>query len=281
MKIKLGKNAYGKNAVNFSKIIRRDGYHEFRQVSVDISLAGDFESAHLSGDNSKILATDTQKNTVFALAKENFNASIEEFGVYLAGYFFSNNEQVTAVNIQMTEHLYSRIVTNTSPHPHAFISSGGEKHTAFIVKNTAGVIVNAGINDLLILKTTDSGFANFIKERFTTLHETNERILATQCKASWTYYSTDIDFTSHYINARRMMLETFATHKSLSLQQTVYAMGEAVLQMDQEIKEISFKMPNKHHILFNLEQFGMENNNEIFMATDEPYGYITATIERE
>lgn len=281
MKIKLGRNAYGKNAINFSKIIRHADHHEFRQVSVNVSLAGDFESAHTEGNNSKILATDTQKNTVFALAKEHFVSGIEEFGLYLADYFLSNNPQVSQVTVQLVEHLYSRIYLDGKPHPHAFISSGAEKHTAAIVQDAAGVVVTAGLKDLLILKTRDSGFEHYIKDRYTTLKETNDRILATQCEATWVYYTNESDFTAQYNSIRSVIINTFAGHNSLSLQQTLYAMGEAVLTENKNVKEISFKMPNKHHILFNLEQFGMENNNEIFIATDEPYGYITATIERD
>lgn len=281
MKIKLGKNAYGKNAVNFSKIIRHADHHEFRQVSVNVSLAGDFEATHTEGDNTKILATDTQKNTVYALAKENFVSGIEEFGLFLANYFLANNPQVSEVTIQLTEHLYNSLYLDGKPHPHAFISRGGEKHTAVIVQNAASAMVTAGLKDLLILKTTDSGFEHYIKDKYTTLKETSDRILATQCEASWVYYTNKLDFTAHYNDTRSIILQTFAEHKSLSLQQTLYAMGEAALQKNEEIKEISFKMPNKHHILFNLEQFGMENNNEIFIATDEPYGYITATVERD
>lgn len=281
MKIKLGKNAYGKNAVNFSKITRHADHHEFRQVSVNVSLTGDFESAHTEGDNSKILATDTQKNTVYALAKENFVSGIEEFGLYLANYFLSNNPQVTEVTVQLMEHLYQSMQLNGRPHPYAYVSQGGEKHTAVIVQNAAGSTVTAGLKDLLILKTSDSAFEHYIKDRFTTLKETSDRILATQCEAGWVYFTDKLDFTSLYNSARSIILKTFAEHKSLSLQQTVYAMGAAVLEQISDIKEISFKMPNKHHIPFNLEQFGMENDNEIFIATDEPYGYITATIERE
>lgn len=157
MKIKLGKNAYGKNAINLSKIIRHKDYHEFRQISVSIALEGEFESAHILGDNSKILPTDTQKNTVYVLAKEHFTGSIEDFGLYLANYFLSGNEQVSEVHIVITEHLYSRLTFNGEKHPNAYISSGNEKHIAQITQSAAGVKVSAGIRDLLILKTTNSG----------------------------------------------------------------------------------------------------------------------------
>jgi urate oxidase len=281
MKIKLTNNAYGKNAVNLSKIIRHADHHEFRQISVNVSLQGDFETAHTIGDNSKILPTDTQKNTVYALAKEYFTSSIEAFGLHLSNHFSSNNPQVSKCTIEITEHLYSSLSFDGKQHPHAYISSGNEKHTAVIEQSGANISATSGIKDLLILKTTDSAFEHYIKDQYTTLKETSDRILATQCEASWKYNSHELDFSSSYNNVRNSLLKTFAFHKSLSVQHTLYDMGEEILKQFDEVEEISFIMPNKHHILFNLEQFGMENKNEIFIATDEPFGYITGTIKRE
>jgi urate oxidase len=280
MNIKLGKNAYGKNAVNLSKIIRHKDYHEFRQISVNVSLQGDFETAHTLGDNSKILATDTQKNTVYILAKEYFTGSIEEFAIYLANFFVANNPQVSVATIDIEEHLYRQMKFDGKTHPHAYISSGNEKHTTSVVKNINGTKVRSGIKDLLILKTTDSAFTGYIKEPYTVLKETNDRILATNCETEWEYNDANVDYAASFKDIREMLLETFAFHKSLSVQQTLYAMGEAVLKAYDKVKEISLVMPNKHHIPFNLDQFGMENKNEIFMATDEPYGYITGTVVR-
>jgi urate oxidase len=280
MNIKLGKNAYGKNAVNLSKIIRHDDHHEFRQISVNVALQGDFETAHTLGDNTLILPTDTQKNTVYALAKSKFGGSIEEFALELANHFITNNPQVLQAEIEIDEHLYTRMAFDGNIHPHAYISSGNEKHVTTIVQDGEGVKLKSGIKELLILKTTDSGFEHFIKDQYTVLPETADRILATQCEAIWEYESADIDFTLMFDNIRTTLLKTFAFHKSLSVQQTLYAMGEAVLTEYEQVKEISLIMPNKHHIPFNLGQFGMENKNEIFMATDEPFGYITGTVVR-
>jgi urate oxidase len=281
MAIKLGKNTYGKNAVNLSKIIRHADHHEFRHVSVNVVLEGDFETAHTVGDNSKILPTDTQKNTVYVLAKEHFTSSIEAFGLYLANYFISNNPQVSQSRIEITEHAWRRMAFNGTEHAHAYISGGSEKHMAVIVQNQQGIVVSAGITDLLILKTTDSGFENYIKDQYTTLKETSDRIFATQCEVQWTYDSPNVLFTELFTGIRNTLLQTFADHKSLSVQHTLYAMGEAVLEKFAAVKEISLTMPNKHHILFNLEQFGMDNHNDIFVATDAPFGYITGTVVRE
>lgn len=281
MKIKLTKNAYGKNAINLSKIIRHADHHEFRQISVNVSLQGDFETAHTLGDNSNILPTDTQKNTVYALAKDKFTSSIEEFGIHLSNHFLTNNPQISKAAIEIEEHLYSRLSFENKKNPYAYISRGEEKHISVIEQSAANIKVTSGIKNLLVLKTTDSGFEHFIKDQYTTLKETTDRIFATKFEASWLYGSYRLDFTSLHEAIRSTLLKTFADHKSLSVQQTLYAMGEEVLKEHRDVEEISLIMPNKHHILFNLDQFGMDNQNEIFIATDEPFGFITGTISRE
>jgi urate oxidase len=280
-------NAYGKNAINLSKIHRYPDRHEIRHISVNISLQGDFETAHTIGDNTKILPTDTMKNTVYALAKDHFNASIEAFGLYLVDYFLSHNPQLSAATAELIEFCWTRMVFDGQPHPHSFVNGGSEKHEAIVIQDRQNVSVTTGIKDLLILKTTDSGFSNYIKDQYTTLKETDDRIFSTQCDISWKYQASSsatlasLDFTGLYTSIRNNLLQTFSSHKSLSVQHTLYAMGENILQKFAAVKEITLKMPNKHHILFNLEQFGMDNQNEIFIATDEPYGYIIATLVRD
>jgi len=280
MDIRLDKNAYGKNAIHLSKIIRHPGHHDIRHISVNVALEGDFETVHTIGDNTKVLPTDTMKNTVYALAKDHFTTSIEDFGLHLAGYFLTNNPQVSRVGISLTEHCWQRMTFNGDLHPHSFINGGSEKHEACISRDRQHTTLSAGISDLLILKTTDSGFENYIRDKYTTLKETPDRIFSTQCDITWKYGTIPPDPENLYQAIRENLLHTFATHKSLSVQHTLYAMGDAVLNTFPDITEITLKMPNKHHILFNLQQFGMENHNEIFVATDEPYGYITGTLVR-
>jgi len=281
MKIKLGENAYGKNAVELSKIIRHANYHEFRQVSVNTLLEGDFETAYTQGDNTRILPTDTQKNTVYALAKDHFTGSIEDFALYLANHFTNNNPQVHKVQVEIQEHTWTRMQFNGALHPHAYTSGGAEKHTALILQEGNTLSVSAGIADLLILKTTDSAFEHYIQDAYTTLKPASDRILATQCTATWRYAKPAGDFSALFSNIRQTLLHTFAHHKSLSVQQTLYDMGKAVLEAYDAVQEISLVMPNKHHIPFNLEPFGMKNQNEVFVATDAPYGYISGTLVRE
>ena len=280
MKIHLGANAYGKNAINLSKIIRHADRHEFRHISVNVILEGDFETVHTEGDNSKVLPTDTQKNTVYALAKDYLNSSIEAFGLVLAEHFMSNNGHLSKTTIELTEHNWSRILNDGQPHPTAFMNSGNDKHYARIEKTRTKAVVFSGISDLLILKTTDSAFTGYIKDKYTTLKEADDRILCTQCEATWEYTASNLDFDTLYRDIRTSLLATFAMHHSLSVQHTLYAMGENILKEFDMVQEISLKMPNKHHIPVNLEPFGMRNDNEVFIATDEPYGYISGTVKR-
>ena len=281
MRIKLGANTYGKNAVNLSRIIRHEGYHEFRQVSVSIALTGNFDTAHTVGDNALILPTDTQKNTVYALAREHFTGTIEAFGLMLSQHFLSRNPQVSQVRIELIEHLWQRMVFEGAAHPYAFTGGGSEKRTTVVTRTAAGATVVSGLKGLMLLKTTDSAFVGYPKDEFTVLPETTDRILATECEASWEYTSAGLDFEALYHRIRQSLLRTFSEHKSLSVQHTLYAIGEKILQENEEVKEISLIMPNKHHIPFNLEPFGIANTNEIFVATDAPFGYITGTVTRE
>ena len=282
MPIKLGTNAYGKNAVNMSRVIRHEGYHEFRQVSVAVQLTGDFDAAHTLGDNSLILPTDTQKNTVYALAKAHFTGTIEAFGLVLAQHFVARNAQVSKARIELVEHLWQRMNFDGKDHPHAFTGGGSEKRRAVIELCADGTLtVWGGLKGLLLAKTADSGFVGYPKDEYTILPETTDRILSTECEAEWEYTSADLDFEALFQRIRTTLLRTFAGHKSLSVQHTLYAIGEKILETYDEVKEISLIMPNKHHIPFNLTPFGQENTNEVFMATDAPYGYITGTVVRE
>jgi len=281
MRIKLGANTYGKNAVNISRVIRREGQHEFRQASVDVVLTGDFDAAHTHGDNALILPTDTQKNTVYALAGEHFTGSIEAFGLALSQHFLTRNPQLTQVRIELVEHLWQRMAFDGAAHPHSFTGGGSEKRTATVTRTAAGVAVTAGLRGLLLLKTTGSAFHGYPKDEFTVLPETTDRILATECEARWDYAAADVDFDTLHAQIRQSLLRTFAGHQSLSVQHTLYAIGENILRAFAEVREISLVMPNKHHIPFNLEPFGLANTNEIFVATDAPFGYITGTVTRE
>lgn len=205
---------------------------------------------------------------------------MEEFGKDLAEHFLENNPQVSCASIELVESPWNRLIVNGAAHNHAFSGGGSEKRLATVRHSRSAGTVVSGLDGLLIMKTTDSGFSNFKRDGFTTLKDTDDRIFATQLKATWRYGAGVSDYDGLFSAIRTKLLETFAGHKSKSVQQTLYAMGRAVLENVTLIDEIHLTMPNKHCLLVNLEPFGMTNPNEIFVPTDEPYGLIEATLKR-
>ncbi len=278
----LAHNNYGKSRVRLVKVARHEDRHDLQDITVHIAFEGDFESAHMRGDNSKVLPTDTMKNTVYALAKQVPEIEeIEDFALRLAEHFLKNNAQTSQVTVKIEENVWTRIAVAGVPHHHSFTKSNDEKRTTKVTASRENVIVESGFENLLVLKTTQSGFEGFLKDQYTTLKETNDRIFATAIKAAWLYTRPEIASGTLWRGARQLILETFATHDSLSVQQTLYAMGEAVLNKYEDISEIALSLPNKHCLLVDLARFGMENKNEIFVPTDEPHGLIEATIKRK
>ena len=281
MAIALGENNYGKSRVRLVQVTSDGDRRNVKDISVDIQLAGDFDSAHTRGDNSKLLPTDTMKNTVYALAKQAPVGPIEEFALRLAGHFLKNNLQVNDTRIAITEKLWSRIVSKGALHPRAFECSGQERRTTAVYANRQDASVNSGVRDLLLLKAGDSAFTGYIKDAFTTLPETDDRILATSVEATWRYRVGELKIDELWYGIRDTIVSTFADHKSESVQHTLYAMGEAVLQRFSDVQSIRFSLPNQHCLLVNLAPFGLENRNEIFVPVDEPHGLIEGTVTRD
>jgi len=282
MAVILAHDNYGKSRVRMVKVARHGERHDVQEINIAIAFEGDFTTAHTAGDNSHILPTDTMKNTVYALAKQAPDIEeIETFALRLADHFLKHNPQVSRVTIEIAETPWARITVGSKPHLHSFIKGSDEKRTAKIVASHEGGTVEAGIEDLLVMKTTRSGFAGFIKDQYTTLPETDDRIFATAVKANWRYANLESITNSAWHGVRQMILETFAQHDSLSVQQTLYAIGEAVLENYEGITEIALSLPNKHCLLVNLAPFGMENPNQIFVPTDEPHGLIEARLKRQ
>lgn len=281
MAIRLGQNRYGKSRVRLLRATRHDGWNEIKELTLAISFEGDFETVHTKGDNSKVLPTDTIKNTVYALARKHPMKSAEDFAMNLIGHFFSKNEYVSRVRVDAVEDLWTRILVDGKPHPSAFVRAGEEKRTALLDGTRDGVAIRAGIMNLIAMKTADSAFEGFMRDAYTTLKEDRDRIMATSIRARWLYDGMAIAFDSTWEGVKSALLEAFAGHKSESLQHTLYAMGEAVLAKFGQIREIHLSLPNKHYNLLNLSPFGMENPAEVFLPTDEPHGLIEGTVQRD
>lgn len=279
----MGENDYGKSEVRLVKVDRGERHgerHNLRDITAEVSLTGDFDAAHVKGDNTGLIATDTMRNTVYALAKQHLTKDIESFGLALVDRFLEAGSKNTGAHIKLTEHNWNRIEVDGAGHDHSFVKGSG-KRTATVSGGESGDrSVSAGMDDVTVLKTTNSGWEGYLHDRYTTLPETDDRILSTVISAKWQYNNTYLDFDRVWEGVERRILQTLTDHYSPSVQNTLYRMGYAVLEEHAEVERIHFSLPNIHHLLFDLERFGMENENEIFQATSEPYGLIEGTVER-
>ncbi|MCE0765436.1 urate oxidase [Pseudonocardia kujensis] len=281
MGIRLGANDYGKAENRVVRIYRDAPRHEIRDVTVSTSLRGDFSAAHLEGDQSQVLPTDTQKNTCYAYAKEKGLREIEDYALTLARHFVADVEPVTGARVAVDEHTWERVPVDGRGHDHTWVRRESEIRTTAVEVSAEGERVVSGLRDLVLLKSTGSEFAGFLRDGYTTLQETHDRIMSTSLVAEWVYAGTDVDWDKSWADARRILLERFATVHSLALQQTLWEMGKAVLEAHPEITEISLSAPNKHHFVVDLAPFGLSNDNEVFYAADRPYGLIRATVSRD
>ena len=282
MGIVLGPNRYGKAESRVVRIVRDTPRHEIRDLNVSSALRGDFTAAHIDGDQSQVLPTDTQKNTAFAFAKVHGIDSPEEYALALGRRFLDVTPAATGAAVRVEEYAWDRIEVAGSGHDHAFVRRGGEVRSTSVDVSAVGAVVESGMHDLVVLKSTGSEFKDFLHDDYTTLPDADDRILATALRATWRYARTDgIDWSTTYDAVRALLLSTFATTYSRALQETLYAMGRAVLEAHDEIAEISFVAPNKHHHLVDLSPFGLDNPGEVFIAADRPYGLIEATVTRE
>jgi urate oxidase len=287
--IVLGANQYGKAENRVVRIYRDTDRHEIRDLNVSTSLRGDFEDAHIHGDQIKVLPTDTQKNTAFAYAKEHGITSPEQYAIALGRHFLDAAPPATGAVIRVEEYAWDRIEVDGKGHDHSFVRRGTETRTVVVTVDgrdeAQKVWVVSGFTDLVVLKSTGSEFKGFLKDEYTTLQETDDRIMATSLTCRWRYEGTspapDIDWNETYEDVKRIALAGFATTYSRALQETLYVMGKNVLEARPGLAEIKFSAPNKHHFLVDLAPFGLENDGEVFIAADRPYGLIEATLTRD
>lgn len=283
----LGPNRYGKDGIRLVLVRRGGPTHQLRDLTVDVRLSGDFDRVHTDGDNAPVLPTDTMRSTVYALAQDHLTGSLEEFGLALGRRFLAVTPAATTAEVTLREHGWVRASVAGEPHPHAFSAGPPEQPTATVTSTRNGASVVGGVAGLTLLKTTGSGFAGFLRDEFTVLAETDDRILATEVAASWSYGGAPAapEATPSYDEtraaARRALVETFATHESRSVQHTLHAMGAAVLDACPGVVEVSLRMPNKHHVAVDLDRFGIPNDRAVFVATDRPFGVIEGTVRRD
>jgi urate oxidase len=274
-------HSYGKNQVHLTKVSRHNGQDSLTELTADVKLEGEFESAYMDGDNRLIVPTDTMKNTLYVLAQKNGVPNLELFGCTVVNHFLDCYQHVTHVTVRLWEHLWQRILVGGKSHPHAFCASGGECFTSVVSGDRAKLRITSGIDGLAVLKTRGSGFQNFLKDQYTTLEETEDRILATTITANWNYRDAASKWSACRRRIRETLLEVFATHQSRSVQHTLYAMASAALDVCDGLQSITLRMPNQHRILVDLEPFGLVNSDELFVPTTAPQGIIQATVNRD
>ncbi|HEY4363658.1 MAG TPA: urate oxidase [Bryobacteraceae bacterium] len=277
--MRITENRYGKSGVRVARVVRHQDRHEMHEMTVAIQIEGDFDSSYSEGDNSKVLPTDTMKNTVYAFAAGPEAAQPESFALLLARHFVSTQPQVHRASVEVQCQPWQRNGR------FSFSGSGPLRRTASVTAEGASETVEAGIADYLLLKTTGSAFAGFVKDSYTTLAETQDRLFATSLDARWRYRGEDISMDTNWWDTSwhavmKLLTETFAEHESKSVQHTLYAMGEAVLAECDHVSRIHLTMPNKHYLPVDLRPFGLSNANEVFVPTDEPHGLIEAVLEQ-
>ena len=273
--IEVGGNSYGKSAIRLVKV-DRGATHRVRDLTIDIALAGDFGASYSAGDNSGVIATDTMKNTSYALAGEHLTGAIERFGLVLGRHFLAE-PQVDVATVSICEHGWIPIGSS----PDAFTREGSWTRTARVSVGRAETRIHAGIADLAVMKTANSAFSGFPRDRFTTLQDTDDRIMATAVTAEWRYAGgEELDFDACHAAVRATFLDVFAEHHSESVQHSIWVIGQAILERHPEVAEVSMSLPNLHHWTVDLSPFGIENDREVYVATKEPHGLIEATIRR-
>ena len=274
-------NRYGKSRIRLVKVRRPPapaGPHEIVDLSLDIQLEGAFDAVYVDGDNSGCLPTDTMKNTVYAFARRDPIDHVETFGLRLAEHFAAK-PLVSRVRVAATEHRWERLSAGGRPHPHAFVQPGGEQWTAVITRDANGCDVTSGLTNLVVLKTASSAFAGFPRDELTTLAGDTRAHSGDVGHGELEYRAGMSDFSVRDA-VRAALVETFAGHESASVQHTLYAMGAAALEACGDLVEITLTLPNRHHLLVDLSRFGLDNPNEVFVATDQPFGVIEATVRR-
>lgn len=295
--VMLGQNQYGKAENRVVKITREGDTHHIKDLNVSVALSGDLEEVHLSGSNAHCLPTDTTKNTVYAFAKEHGIESAEQFGIHLARHFVTGQEPIHRARIRIEEYAWERIATSDANSrfigsdevKHSFVRKGQETRLTEITYDGERWQVISGLKDLVVMNSTNSEFWGYIKDKYTTLKEAYDRVLATEVSARWRFHWTDDEqrmpgWERSYEQVKKHLLQAFAETYSLSLQQTLYQMGSRVINSRSEIDEIRFSLPNKHHFLVDLEPFGIKNDTPdgaVYYAADRPYGLIEATVLRD
>ncbi|HUP22571.1 MAG TPA: urate oxidase [Thermoanaerobaculia bacterium] len=278
---------YGKNRVLVGVLDRAASPHRYLELAVDVALEGDFGETYTRGDNTRVVPTDTLKNTVYWIAGREPFATIEELALLLARHLVATYPQVDRAEVVVEQRGWRPIAIEGEERIDAFERAGEERATACATVEADGrARLTAGLRGLELLKTAHSGFRDFFRDARTTLQDTDDRLFVTVVEATWLYAvageeSARPDWEAARGIVRGALLRAFADHESLSVQQTLYAMAEAALDASPLVQEVHLVLPNRHHLLADLSRFGLDNSNVVFVPTSEPFGRIEATGGRD
>ena len=283
MNPKLAHNNYGESHIRLLRVMRRGSVHELKDLTLSVHFEGDFGAAHTAGDNRKILPANTMTNTVYVLARQYPAEAVEEFALHIVEHFLTYNPQLSRVRVTANEHPWSRILIAEKPHASAFISNAGERRTTHITGTREHTILQSGIENLLVLKTTGAAFEGFLRDPYTTAQEVSNPVISISVSATWTYETPESEapYSAAWHGIRKILLETFANHEGRSLQHTVYALGQAVLDNFEAVAEIRLALADNLYSPVDLKPFGMENESEVFIPLEAPRGLVEAILRRE
>jgi urate oxidase len=283
--VKLSAHRYGKSRVRVLKVLREGdvragGVHAIKELSARVLLEGRFDRSFTAADNADVVATDTMKNTINVLAHDHLGTENEPFARRVSEHFLGRYVQISRVRVTLDERVWTRL-----NHPYSFAHSDVARPFTRVVADAGErgrVRHESGVRNLVILKSTGSGFEGFHRDDLTTLAETDDRILASAVRAAWRW--AEDKAPASYSAANRAivdaMLVPFAERYSPSVQATLFEMAGAALEACPEITRVTLVMPNLHCLPIDLRPFGRTNDRTLFVPTDEPHGYIEATVSR-
>ena len=276
----LTSSRYGKGRVRVLRLTRDGDHHTPRELNLTVLMEGAFDAAWTHSDNRACIATDSVKNIVNVVSARNPSLDAEPFAEAVAATFLDKYPQIEELTVEGRETRWLRQSFDGKPHGHVFVLDANGFGYVKLVARRGHSLLQSGLRGFTFMKTTQSGWSDFVDDEYRTLSDTADRIAATSMDATWTWSSAPADYPAANAKVLDILLEVFGTTYSYSVQESMYRMGEAVLAALPGIAEIGFAMPNKHYIPINLRPFGLDNPGTVFLPTDEPHGQIEATVGR-
>ncbi|XP_022094694.1 uricase-like [Acanthaster planci] len=278
---------HGKHGVRVMQHRRQGDIHSIKEFTVKTKLGLATRKEYTNSDNSDVIPTDSQKNTVYALAKSKGITTPEQFALDLCQHFKGKYDQVQWAEVTVEEAPWRRLNQSGKEHAHAFIQTLEAKRYCVVQQERKGPpVVWGGLSDLKILKTTQSGFAGYVHDEYTSLPETDDRIVCSSVDGKWRYSDIEgMDFDETWEMCKTAILDEFAGPPnsgtfSFSIQEILFQCTQRMMNKVAEVDQIELDMPNIHYVFADLEKIGLENDGEIIMPTSDPHGIIRVAVSR-